>query len=658
MNKTLLVATPKNDLLLRQHSTEFEALYRQSPNGLAVVDHQRRFVRVNEALAGFLGASSESLAGKLLVETLPGVAGALAARLQATLEKNISFNIELALNCGPPALGTRHFLAQFYPLDVVHGENRRAGFAMVDISERKLEEDKLRRSEERHREVVEHSIYGFCSVSPSGAVIGANTAMLHILGCSSPEELDGINFLRDVFRYPDQQAQIFLRCRQEGWLRNAEAEWRRRDGGIVATRLQLRQLAGTAESGAVEIIAEDVTELRGLERQLQQAQKFEAIGQLAGGIAHDFNNVIGAILGWAELGFEQNRANQPTADRFLRIREQAERAAALTRELLAFARRQVLQPRAVDLNAVVSGLVTFLDRVIGKDITLEVHPSPLDAIKADPTQVEQVLMNLCLNARDAMPAGGRLLIESGMVEVDESYTRFYPGVLAGRYAVLSVSDSGDGMDSQTMERIFEPFFTTKENGKGTGLGLSTVYGIVKQHGGFLHVYSELQHGSLFRTYFPAIEGSVAETSNVAVPTVGEMRGSETVLVADDHESIREMARQTLSSLGYRVLCATDGEEAIRLCEHNQPHIAVLDVVMPRLNGTAAAEKLLERFPDLQLIFTSGYSRERDERTANLPQASYLQKPYSPTNLGRLVREVLDSKKKAGVSKPDSQALDV
>jgi two-component system cell cycle sensor histidine kinase/response regulator CckA len=177
-------------------------------------------------------------------------------------------------------------------------------------------------------------------------------------------------------------------------------------------------------------------------------------------------------------------------------------------------------------------------------------------------------MNLCLNARDAMPSGGRLLIESGMVEVDESYTRFYPGVLAGRYAVLSVSDSGDGMDSQTMERIFEPFFTTKEPGKGTGLGLSTVYGIVKQHGGFLHVYSELEHGSLFRIYFPAMGGSVAENTSVAAPTVGQMHGSETVLVADDHESIREMARQTLSSLGYRVLCATDGEEAIRLCEQN------------------------------------------------------------------------------------------
>jgi two-component system, cell cycle sensor histidine kinase and response regulator CckA len=211
--------------------------------------------------------------------------------------------------------------------------------------------------------------------------------------------------------------------------------------------------------------------------------------------------------------------------------------------------------------------------------------------------------------------------------------------------VLSVSDSGCGMDAQTLERIFELFFTTKETGKGTGLGLSTVYGIVKQHGGFLHVYSEPSQGSLFRIYFPAMPGSFAETRSVAVPHVGEMHGTETVLIADDHESIREMARQTLSSLGYRVLCAVDGEEALRLCDQTVPHIAVLDVVMPRLGGTPAAEKLLRRFPALRINFASRYSRDRDERTANLPRASHLQKPYSPTNLGRLVREVLDGGEK-------------
>jgi two-component system cell cycle sensor histidine kinase/response regulator CckA len=641
MNSRIVVAPPENGSAHRGKFTELDLLYRRSPVGLAMLDRELRFLHVNEALAEFHGISEQDLTGRAAQEVTPNLGENFAAVPKCAREENAPFlNFEFSLKSASAPFRLRHFLAQLYPLEITDG-NAYAGLAMVEITERKLAEETLRRSEARYRDVVEHSVYGVCIVTSDGAATGTNAAMLRILGCSSQEEAASVNFVRDVFRYSDQLAQLFATCRQQGSLQNAEAEWRRRDGGIVSMRLHLRRLSEAGDSEAFEIIAEDVTELRALERQLHQAQKFEAIGQLAGGIAHDFNNVIGAILGWAELGFEQSHAQPQSADRFARIREQAERAAALTRELLAFARRQVLQPRAIDLNSVVSGLVTFLDRVIGKDIELQVQASPLDAIKADPTQVEQVLMNLCINARDAMPTGGRLLIESGMVEVDESYARFYPGVTAGRYAVLSVSDSGCGMDAQTLEHIFEPFFTTKETGKGTGLGLSTVYGIVKQHGGFLHVYSEPSHGSLFRIYFLAMPGSFAETSSVAVPHVREMRGTETVLIADDHESIREMARQTLSSLGYRVLCAADGEQALRLCDQNVPHIAVLDVVMPRLSGTSAAEQLLRRFPGLQIIFTSGYSRDRDERTANLPRASYLQKPYSPTNLGRLVREVLD-----------------
>ncbi len=399
-------------------------------------------------------------------------------------------------------------------------------------------------------------------------------------------------------------------------------------------------------AGAIEIIAEDVTALRAMERQLRQAQKFEAIGQLAGGVAHDFNNVVGAILGWTELGLEQNRANPQVSERFSRIREQAERAAALTRELLAFARRQVLQPQAVDINSITSGLVSFLDKVIGKNIELKVITAAVDAVKADPTQLEQVLMNLCLNARDAMPDGGRLLIETEMVELDDSYCRFYPYVTPGRDAVLSVSDTGMGMDSETRERIFEPFFTTKERGKGTGMGLATAYGIVKQHGGFIHVYSEPGQGTLFRVYLPAQEGAATEGAapKAPVPAHVEMRGSETILIAEDHESIREMARQILLSLGYRVLSACDGEEALKLCEKESPALAILDVVMPKLGGAAAAAKLTALFAGLPILFTSGYSQDSENIAPATANARYLQKPYSPTTLGRVVREILDQAK--------------
>jgi len=504
-------------------------------------------------------------------------------------------------------------------------------------------QEALRLSEARNRDLVENSIYGIFRVGTDGSFLDANPALRRIIGCTGARGLETLNLARDIFRFPEQYSRVIAECREKGHVHGAEVEWRRCDGGFVVVRLNVRRLSASGQLDGLEVIAEDVTELRAIERQLRQAQKFEAIGQLAGGIAHDFNNVVGAILGWAELGYEQNRDNSNVAERFTRIREQAVRAAALTRELLAFARRQVLQPRAVDLNTVAGGLVSFLDKVIGKDIEFKFLNGKLDAVKADPTQIEQVLMSLCLNARDAMPEGGRLVIETELVELDDSYCRFYPYVTAGRYAVISVSDTGIGMDTETLERIFEPFFTTKERGKGTGMGLATAYGIITQHGGFIHVYSEPGHGSLFRVYLPVLEGARSEgaAEKAPAPSMAEMHGTETILIAEDHESIREMTRQALVSMGYRVLSACDGLEALQLCEHEKPALAVLDVIMPKLGGPAAAAALVKQFPDLHVIFTSGYSADAREVPAANGKASYLQKPYSPTTLGRLVRETLD-----------------
>src|SRR6266436_1646464 len=390
--------------------------------------------------------------------------------------------------------------------------------------------------------------------------------------------------------------------------------------------------------------AEDRRQRKQMEQQVQQLRKFEAIGKLAGGIVHDFNNVIGVVLGWAEMGCEEAPPESRLHHHFQKIRDQAFWAARLTSQLLAFARRQVLQQRKLNLNTLVVEGMSLLHRVIGEQIEIRVLAAPdLNITLVDPTQIEQVLMNLCLNARDAMPEGGRLVIETEMVELDDSYCRFYPYVTAGRYAVISVSDTGIGMDTETRERIFEPFFTTKERGKGTGMGLATAYGIITQHGGFIHVYSEPSQGTLFRVYLPTQDGVAAEGSSAKAPApaIAEIRGSETILIAEDHESIREMARQILLNLGYRVLSACDGVEALKLCEKEAPALAILDVVMPKLGGTAVASKLTALFEGLPILFTSGYSQESEYIAPATANACYLQKPYSPTTLGRVVREILD-----------------
>lgn len=383
-----------------------------------------------------------------------------------------------------------------------------------------------------------------------------------------------------------------------------------------------------------------------LEEQVHQLQRFEAIGRLAGGVAHDFNNVIGAIMGWAEIGANAAYPGGDLQDKFLKIRAQADRASGLTRQLLAFARRQTLQPSNTNLNELAKESISLLRNVIGERIEIQLQlAEDLNVIWADPGQVEQVLMNLSLNARDAMPNGGRLVVETKNVSVGDDYQRSHPYAVPGDYVLLRVLDTGIGMDADTLTHIFEPFFTTKEIGRGTGLGLATVYGIVKQHRGFIDVDSTPGQGTAFRVYLPLGNGP-AETSEKQ--TVFAMRGgSECILIAEDNDDLREAAQEILQSLGYRVVAAKNGEEAVRVFERHADTIdlAFLDVVMPKLNGTDAYMQMIARKPALPVLFTTGYASEVNlVPVTTREKATVLQKPYGSQYLAQKLREKLDKKK--------------
>jgi nitrogen-specific signal transduction histidine kinase/CheY-like chemotaxis protein len=409
----------------------------------------------------------------------------------------------------------------------------------------------------------------------------------------------------------------------------------------------------TGQPRLVATVSRDMTERRALEQQLHQAQKFEAIGQLAGGVAHDFNNVIGAILGWAELGEEQaSGAGSQLETYFKKIHLQCDRVTALVRQLLAFARRQILEPRDLSLNRTVQDVLNLLEGVLGRDIEIQSDLAQnLSVVCADPAQIEQVLMNLCINARDAMPKGGRLIIETRNVRISAEQCLTMPGLKSRDYAQLRVSDTGIGMNPGVRERIFEPFFTTKGTGKGTGLGLATVCGIVKQHGGFIYVESEEGRGSEFRILLPAVEASAKTEHPVSIVEDKPIRGgAETILIAEDHDGIREMAETVLKSLGYRVLLSSDGEEAVAVFSAHRDDISlvVLDVIMPRRNGAEAYAAITAIKPGVSVIFATGYSNE----TAALAEivergVAVLRKPYSPGALCRRVRDVLDRAAKPG-----------
>ncbi|MCL5772898.1 MAG: ATP-binding protein [Firmicutes bacterium] len=390
-------------------------------------------------------------------------------------------------------------------------------------------------------------------------------------------------------------------------------------------------------------IQRDITERKNFEHKLLQSQKMESIGIMAGGIAHDFNNILTSVVGYTELILSKLMPGDPLWNDFCKVKKECEHAAGLVRQILAFSRRQILEPRNINLNQVLSGIEEFLRRIVGESIELKIITDPLPAtVYVDPVQFEQVLINLSLNARDAMPGGGKLLIEINNVDIDEDCCASHPEFHPGSYVQLAISDTGTGIDKEAIEHIFEPFFTTKEQGKGTGLGLAVVHGVVKQHGGFIFVSSVPGRGTTFEVYFKSVQGK-AEKILINQP-VAPRNGSETILLAEDEKVVRELVIRILEESGYKVLSASNGKEALQVFENysGQIHLAMLDMVMPKMGGMQVYDLLHVQKPDLKFLFVSGYSAGGIHEEFILKEGmELLLKPFTPVELTRRLREVLD-----------------
>ncbi|MBF8259480.1 MAG: hypothetical protein HW377_1854 [Actinobacteria bacterium] len=506
----------------------------------------------------------------------------------------------------------------------------------------------LNLSESRFRVLVEHAPDAIVVYDVArNRFVDANANAERLFGCSR-EELLASGPVR--FYSPRQPDGLPLAESMEKMIRRAvagesllfERAIHSAEGKDLLCEVRLARLPSTDRS-LLRASFIDITERKILEEQLLQSQKIESVGRLAGGIAHDFNNLLTVITGYSELLLKQLGEKSPLGKEVEEIRRAGERAASLTHQLLAFSRRQVLQPKVLDLNEVVSHMEKMLRRLIGEDVEPRtVLGTGLWRVKADPGQVEQVIVNLVLNARDAMPGGGKLTIETENVFLDEEYSRGRLPVLPGHYVMLAISDTGVGMDEKTMSQVFEPFFTTKGLGKGTGLGLATVYGIVKQSGGHIWLYSEPGKGSTFKVYFPRTE-NLEDVPDKSVPPVEGLHGEKTVLVVEDEESILNLACAVLRGYGYSVLPACDGEDALRVAGEHEGEISLLltDVVMPRMGGRELYDRIRQRRSEIKVLYMSGYTDDAIVHQGVLdPGTAFLQKPYSPISLARKVKEIL------------------
>lgn len=644
---------------LRKQQTENEIIFNSAPYMIWYKDTRNRILRANRPAAQSVGLDVSEVEGRSAYDLFPSEA---VRYHQDDLDVVRTGQPKLAI-LQPyrlPSGEVRLVRTDKIPYRDPAGEIVGVVVFSTDVTERQRAEDSMRRSELNYRSVVQGAPYGICRVSQHGRLFNVNPALVLMLGYASEAELLDVNLDRHIFHDPGERANI-VKERGESF-EGAETSWSHKDGTRIQVRLSGRPVRDPEwPSTCYELIAENVTEQRALEKQLRQAQKMEAVGRLAGGVAHDFNNLLMVIQGHAELLGEKTRGvhagtaadSEPRqaageGEWYLRkveqIQKAAERAAGLTRQLLAFSRMQMLQSKVIALDEIVAEMGKMLPRLIGEDIDLEILMSPdLGRVKADPSQMEQVVLNLGVNARDAMPHGGKLTIETADVEVDDAFARRHPPMVPGPYVLLAVSDTGVGMDPETQAHIFEPFFTTKEVGKGTGLGLATVYGVVKQSGGYVWVNSEKGRGTTFQVYLPRVLQTAEPLSSPAASNEAPS-GSETILLAEDEKDVREIAREFLSLAGYKVLEARDGAAAMEIVRGYQGpiHLLITDMVMPKVGGRELAAQIAELRPEMKVIYMTGYTERSAASNGDSNKAVMLTKPFTRLALARTVSKVLKS----------------
>jgi len=544
--------------------------------------------------------------------------------------------------------------AQSYSPEVKLGEREKdiLRFVSTQIAmaiERSRAEAEIRASAGQLKAIIDTSLDAVITMDGTGAIRSWSPQAERVFGWAAPEAIGrklSATIVPPSYREAHERGLAHLLATGEGPVLNRRLELTgmHRDGREIPVELAITRVE-QAGGWLFSAFVRDISDRKLLETQLRQAQKMEAVGRLAGGIAHDFNNVLTAIFGYTELVLEELPAGSSARQDLEEIRKAAQRASALTRQLLAFSRQQVLEPVVLRLNDLVEEVDKMLRRLVGENVQLRLSLArDLGNVRADPGQLQQVLMNLIVNARDAMPTGGKLLIETANANLTEQYAELHQPVTPGRYVMLAVSDTGIGMDADTKTRIFEPFFTTKEKGKGTGLGLSTVYGIVKQSAGYIWVYTEVGRGTTFKVYLPRVDAP----ADVQAPRreAGTLAGTETVLLAEDDAMLRPLAKGLLERLGYQVLEAENAEQALAVAGgHQAPiHLLLADVVMPGASGRDLARRLGETRPTTKVLYVSGYTDDAIVQHGMLePGLNFLQKPFTPDALARKVREVLDTK---------------